>query len=115
MKIENLMQTSAGLKFFASGNSSHSHNSTLHSVPNRRPSWQREMEKVMRATNPTAILSLLYAAETALFLRGQELSDIPDTIEEREAIRAATNDLLDIKINRLKWPDYRRSGLAEAQ
>jgi hypothetical protein len=73
------------------------------------------MEKVMRATNPASLLSLVYAAETALFLRCQELSDLPDTIEERESIRAATNDLLEIKIHRLKWPDYRRSELAEVE
>jgi hypothetical protein len=70
------------------------------------------MQKLMRATNPESLLPLVHAAEAALFLRCQEMGNSPDTIEEREAIRAATNDLLDVKINRLKWPDYRRPYLA---
>jgi len=62
----------------------------------------------MRATDPSTLLPLVHAAEMALFLRCQELSDSPNTIEEREAIRAATDELLAIKTHRLKWPDFRR-------
>jgi hypothetical protein len=76
--------------------------------PIQKPSWQREMEKAMRATDPSTLLPLVHAAEMALVLRCQELGDSPNTIEEREAIRAATDELLAIKTHRLRWPDFRR-------
>jgi hypothetical protein len=77
----------------------------------RNPSWRLAIDKANRASDPAVLLPLVYAAETALFLRSQELGDRPDTIEEREEIRAAINDLLAIKIHRLKWPDFTRPHL----
>jgi hypothetical protein len=78
----------------------------------RNPSWRIAIDKANRASDPSVLLPLVYAAETALFLRSQELGDLPDTIEEREEIRAAINDLLMIKIHKLKWPDFTRPHLA---
>jgi hypothetical protein len=115
MRIDELQGTKFKFTVLISANRPLSGDARLRAVPERRPPWQREMGRLMRATNPASLLPLVYAAETALFLRCQELSDLPDTIEERQAIRAATNDLLDVKIHRLKWPDYRRSHLAIVQ
>jgi hypothetical protein len=78
----------------------------------RNATWRLAIDKANRASDPSILLPLVYAAETALFLRSQELGDRPDTIEEREEIRAAINDLLAIKIHKLKWPDFTRPHLA---
>jgi hypothetical protein len=88
-------------------NRPHSGKTSIHIQPVRRPSWSREIERAMRATDLATLVDLVHAAEKALFLRCQELGDCPNTIDEREAIRAATNNLLAIKIHRLKWPDFR--------
>jgi hypothetical protein len=74
----------------------------------RNAPWRLAIDKANRASDPAVLLPLVYAAETALFLRSQELGDRPDTIEEREGIRAAINDLLVLKIHKLKWPDFTR-------
>ena len=46
----------------------------------------------------------LAAAEGAIFLRWQELSDSHRDHEESEALRQASRELLKIQTERLKWP-----------
>lgn len=79
--------------------------------PIRKASWLRATEKAMRAKDPSILLRLVHAAEMALVLRCQELGDSASTIEEREAIPAATEALLAIKTDKLRWPDFRREFL----
>jgi hypothetical protein len=44
------------------------------------------------------------AAETAIFLRLQELRVSPDNQQELEALQKACEELLKIQTQRLKWP-----------
>jgi hypothetical protein len=63
---------------------------------------------VMRETDPVRLTDQLHVAEDAIFLRWQEMkaNPSPTDTEEQEAIRSATNELLTIKIHKLKWPNF---------
>ncbi|MGC2721489.1 MAG: hypothetical protein WA209_18035 [Candidatus Acidiferrales bacterium] len=94
-------------------NRPHTGRTSIDIRPVRKPSWRREVEKATRVSDLSMLVGLVHAAEKALFLRCQELADCPNTIDEREAIRAATNELLSVKVHKLKWPDF--TLLAEPQ
>jgi hypothetical protein len=68
------------------------------------PSWQKPLEEALLETDPDRLTASVCAAEEALLLRSHELIDAPDDGKERQAIKAATEELLRIKTERLGWP-----------
>jgi hypothetical protein len=61
----------------------------------------------MRELNPDRLTARVYDAEWAIFQRWQELGPRASTAEERIAMAAGVEELLSIKIHKLKWPDCR--------
>jgi hypothetical protein len=81
---------------------------TLPSVPRKsveNPSWKAAYEKTRWESGTEKLLTLLHATEAALFLRWQELEDVPEHREERDEMESAAKDLLAVKIHKLGWPD----------
>jgi hypothetical protein len=73
----------------------------------RIPDWKRQVEKAMRELEPDRLTARVYDAEWAIFQRWQELGNRTDHTEERTEIAAGVEELLSIKIHKLKWPDFR--------
>jgi hypothetical protein len=69
------------------------------------PSWKTAYEKTLWELDAEKLLTLIHAAEGALFDRWQDLGDEPGYTRERVVMKIAADDLLAIKINRLGWPD----------
>jgi hypothetical protein len=69
------------------------------------PSWKTAYEKTICESHAENLLTLIHAAECALFERWQEIGDSPAHARERAAMKMAADDLLAIKIHRLSWPD----------
>jgi hypothetical protein len=69
-------------------------------------SWQRFIQKALREHDPDKLLQYVHASEIAMFFRWQELAE---SIEPGEMVsmRAATDNLLAIKIHKLGWPGLR--------
>lgn len=72
----------------------------------RVPHWKRQVERAMRELDPGSVTARVHAAEEALFLRWQELGNSAPNTEERRAMAAGADDLLAIKIHKLKWPNF---------
>jgi hypothetical protein len=70
------------------------------------PSWKRYLNKAMREPDAAKLAPLVYACEEALILRWPELGADDIHHEEREAMKAAANDLWMIKIHKLGWPGF---------
>lgn len=66
--------------------------------------WERLLQEAQSETNMEKLREKLEAAEVALFTRSQELFESHDAHEESAAIRRASDELLRIKTERLKWP-----------
>lgn len=69
-------------------------------------SWKRQIQKALRENEPEKLSDLVHAAESALFVRWQELCE-NDSPEERASMQAAADNLLAIKIHKLGWPNPR--------
>jgi hypothetical protein len=69
------------------------------------PSWKTAYEKTLWESDAEKLLTLIHAAESALFDRWLDLGDGPAHARERSAMKIAAEDLLAIKIHRLGWPD----------
>jgi hypothetical protein len=67
------------------------------------PSWQKPLQEAIDEPDVQKLAERLSAAESAIFLRLQELSSSPDE-RESEAIRLACREILKIQSQRLKWP-----------
>jgi hypothetical protein len=79
-------------------------------VPSARvriPGWKREVERAVRELDPARLTACVYDAEWAIFQRWQELGARSGHTEERIEMATAVDELLSIKIHRLKWPDFR--------
>jgi hypothetical protein len=63
--------------------------------------WRHAYRKVLNESHNGNLTKAVYAAEAAIFLRLQEL-DGDDN--EREEMKAASADLLAIKVHKLGWP-----------
>jgi hypothetical protein len=61
----------------------------------------------MQESDPKRLLSLVYDTEAALFMRWQEMSNDEAHRAERDAMKAAADDLCSIKIGKLGWPGPR--------
>jgi hypothetical protein len=73
--------------------------------------WKGQVERATQESDAGNLTGRVHAAEAAIFRRWQEMEGSPSNgyAEEREAIRAATEELLSIKIQKLQWPDFRSS------
>src|ERR1700722_7786698 len=69
--------------------------------------WKRQVEKAMRELDPDRLAARVYDAEWAIFQRWQELGSRSGHTEERIEMAAGVEELLSIKIHKLKWPDFR--------
>jgi hypothetical protein len=68
------------------------------------PLWQETIQKALRESDSVRLSAKVQAAETAIFLRLQELRVSPDNQQELEALQKACDELLKIQTQRLKWP-----------
>jgi hypothetical protein len=68
------------------------------------PKWQAPLQKAQLETEPQKIQEQVFQAEAAIFRRLQELALSADGHHESQAISRATNELLRIKTEKLKWP-----------
>ena len=66
--------------------------------------WKEAYEKAVHESAGPEIQNAVIAAEGEMFVRLQELGNSSEDEKERDEIRAATEDLLEIKIYRLGWP-----------
>jgi hypothetical protein len=74
-------------------------------APAQIPSWKAVYEKTRRESDTEKLLTLIHATEAALYLRWQEVGESPADAEELAAMKAAAEELLAIKIQRLGWPN----------
>jgi hypothetical protein len=68
------------------------------------PVWQRPYRDAMQETDARRLTDLVTTTEGAIFQRLQELAVIPGNDQEKRAIKAACDDLLDLKTRILGWP-----------
>jgi len=68
------------------------------------PSWQKPLQEAIEESDLQKLPEKLSAAESAIFVRMQELSASPDGHKESEALRLACKEILKIQTQRLKWP-----------
>jgi hypothetical protein len=69
------------------------------------PSWKTAYEKTVWESDTEELLTSIHATEAALFERWLEISGADGHNEERGAMKAAADDLLEIKIRKLGWPN----------
>jgi hypothetical protein len=67
--------------------------------------WQRPYRDATQETDAERVAKFVSEVEGAIFLRLQELVVMPND-EESRAIRAACDELLKIKTQRLGWPSW---------
>ena len=67
-------------------------------------SWKQPYLEVLYETDKTRLAELVYAAEEAIFRRGQELSSSADHHEERNELKEASANLMAVQIHKLGWP-----------
>jgi hypothetical protein len=73
----------------------------------RTRGWKREVEKATRELDPDRLTACVHDAEWAIFQRWQELGARSGHTEERTELAVGVEQLLSIKIHKLKWPDFR--------
>jgi len=66
--------------------------------------WQNLLREAANETDSGRLSEKVQEAETAIFLRLQELSVLPGNQQELEALQKACEELLEIQTQRLKWP-----------
>ena len=74
----------------------------------RYPDWQREFEAALAEVDPQKLPQRVKAAEGAIFLRQQALSDAPDHRAEQQAIADAMRKLRLIQTEKLGYPDWNK-------
>jgi hypothetical protein len=67
--------------------------------------WRALHQAVVTETDVRVLEPLVYETETAIFLRLQELEPQCDHEDELCDLRAAADDLLAVKTQKLGWPD----------
>jgi hypothetical protein len=68
------------------------------------PEWQNPLLQAQLETDPQRVQERVFQAEAAIFARLQELAGSSDRHQESAAISNATEELLRIKTDKLKWP-----------
>jgi hypothetical protein len=69
------------------------------------PEWQKPYEAAVKEDDLQNLTKLIDEAESAIFERMLALSSSPDGHQELQAVRDACQRLLDIKTEKLKWPN----------
>ena len=69
--------------------------------------WKVAAEKAAGELDVEKFRHRVLAAEAAIFFRLQELPDSLDHTEERGEIDAALAELLELKIRKFGWPNFR--------
>lgn len=72
------------------------------------PHWQREFEAALGERDPQKLRQCIDAAEAAIFLRLQTLTDNPQTHAEQEAISEAIRTLRTFQKEKLGYPDWNK-------
>jgi hypothetical protein len=66
--------------------------------------WRDTYRRALNEQNPAKLANVVIEAETAIFMRFQELAGSPDHHAERVEMQTAARDLLAIKIQKLGYP-----------
>jgi hypothetical protein len=77
------------------------------SASNLKFDWQRMLHEALVEVNPEKLRAKVAQAEAAIFERLQTMGQDSSDSEERNALRDASNSLLTLKREVLKFPDWR--------
>jgi hypothetical protein len=66
--------------------------------------WKKLYESCVSETNPDKLKRLVFQLEEAIVVRYHDLASEPNAFDELQAIRRAAQQLLQLKIERLAWP-----------
>ena len=69
--------------------------------------WQRMLHEALVEQDPERLKERVADAEAAVFLRLQDLAQAQDSPAERNALQDASNALLALKIDTLKFPHWK--------
>ena len=69
--------------------------------------WREPFEQALKETDPRKLGELVLQAEAAIYQRFEQLQSSPDGDGELREIKAASDQLLALKVNRLGWPPVR--------
>jgi hypothetical protein len=69
--------------------------------------WESLLQDALVEQNINKLKEKVVEAEAAIFLRLQALEQTSDSSAERQALRDASDTLLILKRNRLKFPDWK--------
>jgi hypothetical protein len=69
-----------------------------------KPRWQELYEAALVETDREKLTNLINRVEGAMIERAEEIAHSPDHLEEHNAIAQASENLLIIKTEKLKWP-----------
>jgi hypothetical protein len=72
-----------------------------------RVEWKSVLQEALMEINPDKLKEKVAEAEVAIFQRLQALGRNTDSAEERHALQDASNALLALKHELLKFPDWR--------
>lgn len=67
--------------------------------------WQDLYHSCISETDPEKLQELVFELEDAIFLRLRELSTEPHLSDESLALKQAAQTLLELKTEKLGWPD----------
>jgi TRAP-type uncharacterized transport system substrate-binding protein len=67
--------------------------------------WRVLLQAAVNEPNTTTVEQLVYQIEEAIYQRFQELARGPSNAAEIQALKAAADNLLAIKVHKLGWPD----------
>jgi hypothetical protein len=71
------------------------------------PQWEGAWQEALLELDPTKLHDKIVVAEAAIFTRLQELSNNSDHHEERTALRDAISRMRTLKMEILKFPDWK--------
>jgi len=74
---------------------------------NNKFEWQKTLQEAMVEPNPDKLKERVAEAEAAIFLRLQALAQSPNGAVEKQALQDASQLLLSLKREALKFPDWR--------
>jgi hypothetical protein len=69
--------------------------------------WRELYSSAVNESNPVYLDLLLQKTETAIFFRIHELNQCADGYFERREISEALRNMLNLRIEKLGWPDIR--------
>jgi len=77
--------------------------------------WQRILHEALVELDPEKLKGKVAEAEAVIFERMQDLGQGADDTDERHALQDASNSLLTLKREVLKFPDWRQNGSGGAE